>query len=149
MTIPVSPHQEDGTRPGTRWNGGLGGERRCMSEAARFQETLRKLAMIDTRFVENEAGLGLGLAGTSALDPKTTALLQVGASVAIGSSAVCLEWSAGRALAAGATEDEIADVLLAIAPVAGLGRVVSAAPDVATALEYDVAAALEEPGGRE
>jgi alkylhydroperoxidase/carboxymuconolactone decarboxylase family protein YurZ len=118
-----------------------------MSEAARFQETLRRLAMIDTRFVEDEAGLGLGLAGTSALDSRTTALLQVGASVAIGSSASCLEWSAGRALAAGATEDEIADVLLAIAPVVGLGRVVSAAPDVAIALEYDIAAAVEEPDG--
>ena len=58
---------------------------------------------------------------------------------------MCLEWSTGRALAAGATEDEIADVLLAIAPVAGLGRVVAAAPDVATALGYDIAAALEEP----
>src|SRR2546423_1214471 len=34
---------------------------RSMSEAARFQETLRRLAMIDTRFVEDEAGLGLGL----------------------------------------------------------------------------------------
>jgi alkylhydroperoxidase/carboxymuconolactone decarboxylase family protein YurZ len=65
-------------------------------------------------------------------------------SVAIGSSAVCLEWSTTRALAAGATKDEIADVLLAIAPVAGLGRVVSAAPKVATALEYDIDAALEE-----
>ena len=118
-----------------------------MSEAASFQETLRRLAMIDTRFVEDEAGLGLGLAGTSALDARTTALLQVGASVAIGSSASCLEWSAGRALAAGATEDEIADVLVAIAPVVGLGRVVSAAPDVATALEYDIAAAVEEPDG--
>ena len=103
--------------------------------------------MIDEGFVEDEAGFGLGLARTSALDPKTAALLQVGASVAIGSSAVCLEWSAGRALAAGATEDEIADVLLAIAPVAGLGRVVCAAPDVATALGYDIAAALEEPDG--
>ena len=49
------------------------------------------------------------------------------------------------AMAAGASKDEIADVLLAIAPVAGLGRVVSAAPDVATALEYDIEAALEEP----
>jgi alkylhydroperoxidase/carboxymuconolactone decarboxylase family protein YurZ len=67
--------------------------------------------------------------------------------VAIGSPGVCLEWSASRALAAGATEDEIADVLLAIAPVAGLGRVVAAAPDVATALGYDIAAALEEPDG--
>ena len=90
-------------------------------------------------------GSGLAWPRTSALDPKTAALLQVGVSVAIGSPAVCLEWCAGRALAAGASEDEIADVLLAIAPVAGLGRVVCAAPDVATALGYDIAAALEEP----
>jgi alkylhydroperoxidase/carboxymuconolactone decarboxylase family protein YurZ len=111
----------------------------------RFQETLRRLAMIDEGFVKDQAGLGLGPAAASALDPKTAALLQVAASVAIGSPAVCLEWSAGQAMAAGASEDEIADVLLAIAPVAGLSRVVSAVPDVATALGYDIAAALEEP----
>jgi hypothetical protein len=35
-------------------------------------------------------------------------------------------------------------VLLAIAPVAGLGRIVSAAPDMATALGYDIDAALLE-----
>ncbi|MGO9670057.1 MAG: carboxymuconolactone decarboxylase family protein [Streptosporangiaceae bacterium] len=113
----------------------------------RFQETLRRLAMIDEGFVEDQAGLRLGPAATSALDPKTAALLQVAVSVAIGSPAVCLEWSAARALAAGASEDEIAEVLLAIAPVAGLGRAVSAAADVATALGYDIAAALEEPDG--
>jgi 4-carboxymuconolactone decarboxylase len=123
----------------------FGGERRHMGETARFQETLRRLAMIDEGFVEDQAGLGLGLAAGSALHPKTAALLQVGVSVALGSPAVCLEWSAGRALAAGASEDEIADVLLAIASVAGLGRVVAAAPDVASALGYDIAAAMEEP----
>ena len=117
---------------------------RCMGQTARFRETLRRLAMIDEGFVEDEAGLGLGQVAPWTLDPKTVALLRVGASVAIGSSAVCLEWSAGRALAAGASEDEIADVLLAVIPVAGLGRVVSAAPDLATALGYDVSAALEE-----
>jgi len=111
----------------------------------RFQETLRRLAMIDEGFVEDKAGLVLGLSGTSALDPKTASLLQVGVSVALGAPAVSLEWSAARALAAGASEDEIADVLLAIAPVTGLGRVVAAAPDLGTALGYDVAAALEEP----
>jgi alkylhydroperoxidase/carboxymuconolactone decarboxylase family protein YurZ len=120
-----------------------------MDQAARFQETLRRLAMIDEGFVEDAAGLGLGLAGTSALDPKTVALLQLGASVAIGSPAVFLEWSTGRAVAAGASEAEIADVLLAIAPVAGLGRVVCAAPDVATALGYDIDAALEKPRGHD
>ena len=118
-----------------------------MGQTVRFQETLRRLAMIDEGFVEDQAGLGLGLVKTSALDPKTAALLQVAVSVAIGSAAVGLEWSTGRALSAGATEEEIADVLLAIAPVAGLGRVVAAAPDVAIALGYDIAAALEEPDG--
>ena len=92
-----------------------------MGQTARFQETLRRLAMIDEGFVKDQAGLGLGPAAASALDPKTAALLQVGASVAIGSPAVCLEWSAG------------------------LGRIVAAAPEVAAALGYDIAAALEEP----
>jgi 4-carboxymuconolactone decarboxylase len=115
-----------------------------MSKTVRFQETLRRLALIDEGFVESEAGLTLGPGGISALDPKTAALLQVGASVTIGSSAVCLQWSASRAMAAGASEDEIAEVLLAIAPVTGLGRIAAAAPDVAIALGYDVAAALEE-----
>jgi len=119
-----------------------------MGQKMRFQETLRRLAMIDEGFVEDQAGLRLGPAAASALDPKTTALLQVGVSVALGAPAVCLEWSAGRALAAGASEDEIADVLLAIAPVAGLGRIVAAAPEVATALGYDITAALEEPDDR-
>jgi 4-carboxymuconolactone decarboxylase len=115
-----------------------------MVQITGFQETLRRLAMIDEGFVEDHAGVVLCLTRTSALDPRTAALLQLGAAVAIGSPAVCLEWSATRALATSASEDEIADVLLAIAPVVGLGRVVCAAPDVATALGYDIAAALEE-----
>ena len=76
------------------------------------------------------------------LDPKTAALARVGALVAIGSPGVCLEWSITRALAAEASDDEVTDVLLAIAPVAGLGRVTGAVPDVAAALGYDVDAAL-------
>jgi alkylhydroperoxidase/carboxymuconolactone decarboxylase family protein YurZ len=116
-----------------------------MGQTAKFQETLRRLAMIDEGFVEDQAGLALDPLSTSALDPKTAALLRVGAAVTAGSSAVCLEWSTGRALAAGASEDEIADVLLAIAPVAGLGRIAAAAPDVAIALGYDIEAALAEP----
>ena len=127
------------------WVGGK--ELRRMVQMAGFQETLRRLAIIDEGFVQDEAGLGMDLAATSALDLKTKALLQLGAAVAIGSPAVCLEWSATRALATGASEDEIAGVLLVIAPVCGLGRVVCAAPDVAAALGYDIAAALEELDG--
>jgi AhpD family alkylhydroperoxidase len=115
-----------------------------MGHSRRFQEILRRLTIIDEGFVEDQAGLGLDPAGISALDAKTTALLRLAVSVATGSSAVCLEWSTTRALAAGAGEDEIAEVLLAIAPVAGLGRAVSAAPEVAAVLGYDIDAALLE-----
>jgi AhpD family alkylhydroperoxidase len=86
-----------------------------MSRTTGFRDTLRQPAMIHEGFVQDKARLGLGLVKTSALDPKTAALLHVAVSVAIGSPAVCLEWSTSRALAAGANEDEIADVLLAIA----------------------------------
>ena len=80
-----------------------------MDQTLRFQEILRKLSMIDEGFIERETRIGLSLAGTSALDVKTAALLRVGASVATGSSAACLHWSITRATAAGATEDEIAE----------------------------------------
>ena len=113
-----------------------------MGQAVRFQEILRRLAIIDEGFAEDQAGLGLGLAGSRVLDAKTAALVRVGALVAIGSPGVCLEWVTTRALAAGASEEEVTDVLLAIAPVAGLGRVTGAVPDVAAALGYDVDAAL-------
>ena len=119
-----------------------------MGQTVKSQETLRRLAIIDEGFVEDQAGLKLGLAKVSALNPKTAALLQLAASVAMGAPGVSLEWGAGLALAAGATEDEIAEVLLAIAPVTGLGRVVAAAPDLGTALGYDVATALEDPDDR-
>ena len=115
-----------------------------MGRAVTYQEILRRLAVVDEGFVGDQAGLVLGRPGVWGLDPRTAALVQVGALAAIGSPAICLEWSATRALAAGATEDEITDVLLAIAPVAGLGRVVTAVPGVADAFGYDIEAALEE-----
>ena len=114
-----------------------------MNQTVRFQEILRRLAIIDEGFVEDQAGLGLP--ASQCLDPKAAALVRVGALVAIGSPGVCLEWSTTWALAQGATEDEITGVLLAIAPVAGLSRVTAAAPDVAAALGYDVEAALMSP----
>jgi 4-carboxymuconolactone decarboxylase len=116
-----------------------------MGGTVRHQEILRRLAIVDEGIVKDLAGPGLSHAPSGVLELKTAALVRVAALAAIGSPAVCLEWSATRALAAGATEDEITEVLLAIAPVAGLGRVVSAVPGVADAFGYDVDAALEDP----
>ena len=115
-----------------------------MDQTVRFQEILRRLAIIDEGLVKDQTGLRLGLPRFG-LDPKTAALARVGALAAIGAPGVCLEWSTTAALAAGATEDEITDVLLALAPVAGLARVVTAVPGVADAFGYDIEAALEDP----
>ena len=119
-----------------------------MSQTVRFQEILRRLAIIDEGVVQGHAGLGLGQARAWVMDPKTAALVQLGALVAIGSPAVCLEWGTSRALAAGATEDEITDVLLAVAPAAGLGRVIGATVGVADGLGYDVQTALLDSDDR-
>ena len=115
-----------------------------MDPAVRYQEILRRLAIVDEGFVGDRAGLMLGLPGVHVLDPKAAALVRVGALAAIGAPEVCLEWSSSQALAAGATEDEITGVLLAIAPVAGLGRIVSAVLGLATGLGYDLETALIE-----
>lgn len=113
-----------------------------MDQTARFQEILRRLAIIDESFVEDQVGLGLGPSRALVLDPRTAALVQLGALAAVGGPAVSLEWSTTRALATGATEDEVTDVLLAIAPAVGLGRIAGAVTGVAAALGYDIEAAL-------
>ena len=118
-----------------------------MAKTMRFREILRRLAIVDERFADDQAGLRLCPAIDAVLDAKTTALVRVGALAAIGAPEVCLEWSSSQALAAGATEDEITGVLLAIAPVIGLGRMVGAVPGVAGAFGYDIEAALNDPDG--
>ena len=113
----------------------------------RYEEILCRLAIVDEGFVGDQTRLVLGPSGVRVLDPKTAALVRVGALAAIGAPEVCLEWSSSQALGVGATEDEITGVLLAIAPVIGLGRMVGAAPGVAGAFGYDIQAALEDPDG--
>ena len=117
-----------------------------MGRAVRYQEILRRLAIVDEGFVGDQAGLVLDPPGVRALDPKTAALVRVGVLAAIGAPEVCLEWSSSQALAVGASEGEITGVLLVIAPVIGLGRMVGAAPGVAGAFGYDIEAALQDPG---
>ena len=119
-----------------------------MDRVVSYQEVLRRLAIVDEGFVGDQAGLVLDPPGAGVLDPKTAALVRVGVLAAIGAPEVCLEWSSSRALAVGASEGEITGVLLAIAPVIGLGRMVGAAVGVAGAFGYDTEAALEDPDGR-
>ena len=48
-----------------------------MGQVVRYQEILRRLAIIDDGFVEDPAGLGLGPGGARVLDPRTAATVDL------------------------------------------------------------------------
>lgn len=107
------------------------------------EDRLRSLAIHDERFVHSVLGIEVDTAEVSRLDPKTHALVRLGALLAADAAPSSYQENVEVALAAGATVDEIVGTVIAVAPTVGLARVVSAAPELALALGYDVAAALE------
>ena len=74
----------------------------------------------------------------TALDAKTLALVRLAALIAVGAAEPSFGEHADAAVSAGATSDEIVDVLVGVGSVVGLPRVVAAAPLLGLALGYDV-----------
>ena len=110
---------------------------------ASYRETLRSLALNDERFVDSVLGMGHDTVEVSGLDQKTHALVRLGAALAIDAAPSSYQSTIDMALAAGASIDEVVGTLIAVAPTIGLARVVSAAPELALALGYDLDAAFE------
>jgi alkylhydroperoxidase/carboxymuconolactone decarboxylase family protein YurZ len=74
----------------------------------------------------------------ASLDPKTLALVRLGAVAAMGGAAVTSYGAlADDALAAGASVADVVDVLFGVLPIVGTARVVAAAPRLALALGHD------------
>jgi len=117
------------------------------TKMADYRETLRRLALNDESFVDSVLGMGHDTIDASRLDPKTHALARLAASLAIDAAPSSYRANVEVALVAGANIDEVVGILIALAPVVGLPRVVSAAPELALALGYDVDAALEARSG--
>jgi alkylhydroperoxidase/carboxymuconolactone decarboxylase family protein YurZ len=80
---------------------------------------------------------------TTYLDPRTRALVAIGAAACTDAPTKTFQVLVGSALQAGATSEEVVGALLAVAPAAGEARVVTVAPKIALALGYDVDAAFE------
>jgi 4-carboxymuconolactone decarboxylase len=75
---------------------------------------------------------------TRTLPPATTALIDLAALLATGGSTTSLRWSVERALRAGVQDEQIVEVLAAVAATVGSARVVAAAPRLALAIGYDI-----------
>jgi 4-carboxymuconolactone decarboxylase len=98
-----------------------------------YTERLQRLAMDNVNVVGSDP---------EALDTKSLALVRLAALIAIGGAIPSYGAQADAAIDAGATADEIVDVLVGVIPILGLPSVVAAAPKLAMALGYDTEAAL-------
>jgi len=107
------------------------------------EETLRKLAVRDDAYVDLLLSNGLACEAEAALERRTSALVRIGALIALDAAPPSYMEAIEDARANGASCDQIVGCLVAVLPTVGVARVVSAAPKVALALGYDVDAALE------
>jgi 4-carboxymuconolactone decarboxylase len=104
-------------------------------------ELLRRLALNDEQAVRSAIGAGTAtgtVASAASLDDKTRALVRLGALLSLGAATVSCRATVELARAAGATDEELVGVLLAVGPAVGAARLVTAAPLLALAIDYDV-----------
>lgn len=99
-------------------------------------ELLRRLTLSDEHVLHQL--MCEQTAGRTPLDGRTSALVQLAGLVAIEADASSFQWAVDTALAAGADDSEITDLLLVIAPIVGLCRVSAAARTLVTDLGYQL-----------
>jgi alkylhydroperoxidase/carboxymuconolactone decarboxylase family protein YurZ len=108
-----------------------------------YKTTLRRLALRDDRYIEALLAREGARADESGLDARTSALVQIGALVAVDAAPPSYMSVAENALQAGAAHEDLVGSLIVVMPVVGVARVVSAAPNLALSIGYDVGDALE------
>jgi 4-carboxymuconolactone decarboxylase len=108
-----------------------------------YRAILRRLALRDDRYIDTLLAEEASAAAASELDPRGYAMARIGALIAADAAPPSYMSAVEDALATGATYEEIVGTLIAVMPVVGVARVVSAAPNLGLALGYDVGAALE------
>jgi 4-carboxymuconolactone decarboxylase len=108
-----------------------------------YRVTLRKLAVRDDRYIDALLQTDETSATLAGLDDRSHALVRIGTLVALNAAPAAYMSSVEAAVKAGVSYEEIVGVLIAVLPVVGLARVVSAAPNLGLALGYDVGEALE------
>jgi alkylhydroperoxidase/carboxymuconolactone decarboxylase family protein YurZ len=113
------------------------------------EHKLRCLAVHDERFLDSVFASTAGNLAVSGLDPKTHALVRIGAVLALGGAPASFQSDVDAALGAGASVEEVVGTLIAVAPRIGSARTVAQVPELALAVGYDVDAGLEELAGKD
>jgi 4-carboxymuconolactone decarboxylase len=108
------------------------------------ERVLRRLSIRDDSFIRGVLAAAEDPGTAEPLDAKTCAMTRIASLIALDAASPSYLSPVDDARGAGATDAEIVGCLVGLMPVVGVPRVVSAAPKLALALGYDVAAALEE-----
>lgn len=106
-------------------------------------DMLLALAMGESGVMGEAMEMREQLRADSSLDAKTFALVKIAALVALDAAPASYLFQVQGALNAGASPREILGVLTAVAPQAGMARVVSAAPEVMIALGLELPAGMD------
>lgn len=106
------------------------------------RDSLRRLSLHDQGYLDGVLRTSDG-AVPADLDPRSCSLGRMAALFAMDAPESSYGWATSAALAAGVSSDELVELLIALAPVIGSARVVSAAPKLGLALGYDVEADIE------
>jgi alkylhydroperoxidase/carboxymuconolactone decarboxylase family protein YurZ len=105
-----------------------------MATRQQTDQMLEQLAESNPELIEWLIGLHVQNIENSGLDARTHALVRLASLISVGAPAASFAWQVSMATESGATADDIAGVLVAVAPTAGLPRVVAAAPQIKMAL---------------
>ena len=108
------------------------------------EQLIRRLSLNDERTVELVLGAPLGSAGSSDVAARRTrSLVRLAALIAVESPLTSYQWAVDLALAEGATDADILDVLTAVGPVVGSVRLTAAAAKILDALGLDLDPSIE------
>lgn len=105
--------------------------------------TLTRLALNDDDLIAELTESDEANLDASGLDPRAHALVRIGALLALDAAPASYASVVRLAERAGVSPSEIVGVLVAVAPSIGIARTVSAAPELALAVGFDVDDVIE------
>jgi alkylhydroperoxidase/carboxymuconolactone decarboxylase family protein YurZ len=112
-----------------------------------IEELLRRMALHDEAVVRETLTLRPEPTAAPLVPQRIEGLARLGALIAMDAPVVSYQAAVIDLLAVGATAEDIAGTLVAVAPLVGVARVTSAAPAIAAALGYELDHAFERMDG--
>ncbi len=104
----------------------------------RHADLLRRLAINDERALDSVMRIAGDEGPDTVLSPATRTLVRLAAVVALHPAPESVHWAVAVAQAAGATDEDVVETLVGVAPVIGLARVHWVAPELAAALDCEL-----------